>query len=590
MRASARVRNLTEEMLAAVASDRVVAAYFSTYTFGRQFLEEGPLQTITDEGARRGAIPVTVVLDRTRYAGSGIGYEVVRAPRDRLWHAKAVVLMTRRPGGRETRTILLVGSGNLTRAGWERNQEVFSVETWDGWSLPAALRTWLRQPWLSRSLFARWCVDQEVGQRNGKEGVRLVSSLDEPIWPQLQLPRTGSRWSEAHVLAPFTDQSGDREAEPGGGGTAFFTVLFQHRRGPEAVLHVYLRGLAGSPDTAVGSRNVFDRIRQTAKVRFHIVEEPQDRVLHAKLFAWKNRETWSVVTGSPNATGAAMVRPGENIELAWECVGIGSKLPAGLLPPSTLRRFEDLRFVPPVFEAPRTWTAVDQAMYNPKKDRVRLFWLDDHGPHDTLILLDDKRRDPAAISLAGARDRALQVRPRRRSDASCHPSWVPIEMPAERFDDLAHGTDKELTPDEWLARLGSPCWSHTEGGNQRILRLKEQRARRPGESDDGFAWSDRVRSLERGLKALRQEIEEADSDMAVDRVARKLHGVWKSHDPAAPHLDGPETAWRRWVRAGVWRALCGCDGRLRRLRPLCRLRRAWATRVHPKLKEFPIGS
>lgn len=590
MNTAIHARNLAEELTASVESDRVVAALFSTYTFGRQFFEEGPLQAIADEGARRGVIPVTVVLDRARYAGSGIGYEVVRAPGDRLWHAKAIVLMTRRPGGQETRTILVVGSGNLTRPGWERNQELFSVETWDGWSLPAALRTWLRQRWLCGSLFARWCADQKVGQRNSKEGVRLISSLDEPIWCQLRLPRTGSQWSEAHVLAPFADGSVAREAEPGGGGGAFFTALLQQKRDAAAVIHVYLRGLAGSPDAVVGSRSVLDGIRRTAKVRFHVLEEAPDRAFHAKLFAWKTRGAWSVVTGSPNATGAAMVRGGENIELAWEFVGIGQHLPAGLLPPSTLRRFEDLRFVPPAFEAPRTWNAVERAVYDPNKDRVRLTWLDGHGPRDTMILLDGARVNPEEISLAGALDRALQVRPRRRSDSSCQPSWVPIEMPAELFDDLAQGNTDPLSADEWLARLGSPCWSQSEDGRLGAPRSGKRHPRRPDVGDGGFAWSEKVRNLEEGLKALHQEIEDAESDTAVDRLVRTLHGVWDSHDPTAIPLHGPEVAWRKWVRAGVWRALALCDGRLKRHRPLCRLRRIWAKQVSPKLKEFPIGT
>src|SRR4051812_16433285 len=90
--------SLADRLSAELAGGRVEAALFSTFTFAREFFERVPLSLITNESRRRGLIPVTVVVDRTQFQGAGWGYQVVRAPAGRTWHAKLVALMVKRDG------------------------------------------------------------------------------------------------------------------------------------------------------------------------------------------------------------------------------------------------------------------------------------------------------------------------------------------------------------------------------------------------------------------------------------------------------------------------------------------------------------
>ena len=147
---------LLDRLADAIGSSRVAAALFSTFTFGREFFERIPLPLITAEGRRRGLLPITLVVDRTQFEGSGWGYEVVRAPAGRRWHAKLVVVMVEEDG--HPRTVVGIGSGNLTLSGWERNLELFHVDSWSGWTLPAAVIDWLTTTWLLPNHFADWRV------------------------------------------------------------------------------------------------------------------------------------------------------------------------------------------------------------------------------------------------------------------------------------------------------------------------------------------------------------------------------------------------------------------------------------------------
>src|ERR1035441_8829497 len=65
----------------------------ATFTFGRQFFETEVLGQVTEGLARLGKVPITVVVDRNQYRGNGWGYQVVRPPSGRLWHAKVVLIM-----------------------------------------------------------------------------------------------------------------------------------------------------------------------------------------------------------------------------------------------------------------------------------------------------------------------------------------------------------------------------------------------------------------------------------------------------------------------------------------------------------------
>src|SRR5690348_12965671 len=141
-------KSLQEELTSLIASGRVHAAFFSTFTFGRRFFESKILPEITDEGARLGKIPISIIVDGNQYHGSGWGYQVIRPPPDRLWHAKLILVMLMDAVTGWPRTVLGLGSANLTRTGWEDNAELFSFRTWNHWCVPKALHQQLLDaPW-----------------------------------------------------------------------------------------------------------------------------------------------------------------------------------------------------------------------------------------------------------------------------------------------------------------------------------------------------------------------------------------------------------------------------------------------------------
>ncbi len=580
--------NLLEQLVERVDGGRVRAAFFSTYTFGPEYFAAEPLPAFTREGVDCGVIPVTVIVDSKRYRGSGRGYEVVKAP-FKLWHPKAVLLMVAQPGTRYRWTVMAIGSGNLTRAGWEHNQEFFVVDSWGGWCIPKSLGEWLEAKWLRDCAFARWCKRQNVKRKNADGNSTLLSSVHEPLWPRLALEARGEKWTEAHVLAPFSDQSEDLDAEPGGQGGGFLKALVA-RAAPAAALHVYLRGLAPDRDDAAGVKVVFDRIATSlgrSRLKLHVVRPLAGRLLHAKLLAWKSRGTWTVVAGSPNATRAAMLGgpAAGNVEIAWQFARIGRTLPESLFPKIPALTIEDVTFHAPTFDERPSWDAVESAKYDPTRKRVVVNWREGWDRRATELHLAGRAVEASRIALGGTEDRALEVLPRRKAARKNYrASWVPIAMPEDLFDSDGSFGD-ELTPDEWLQLIGdpfAPAALSNEGGRSHSRRRKPTRRKSAANGNSSWDWNTRVRALEGQVAALADAVRDAETEAAVARLVRVLEGAWSAHDPRAASAAAAR-AWCKWVRAGIVDALRIADGRMALHRPLCALRNRWEASVDWRL-------
>jgi hypothetical protein len=577
--------NLLEELVARIEGGRVRAAFFSTFTFSPAYFGAQPLRALTREGLDVGNIPITIVVDGKQFRGCERGYEVVKAPVN-LWHPKAVLLMVAQPGATAQWTVVAVGSGNLTRAGWEHNQELFVIDCWDGWCVPRAIAAWFEEPWLRNSGFAQWCRTHGVRQKNGDGSATLLSSLHVPLWPRLELAAAGHQWTEAHVIAPFSDQSADLDAEPGGKGGAFFKSLVDHAA-PGATLHVYLRRLDLEGWHAVGMKSVFEDLAEMlggrSRLKLHLVASERGRILHAKLFAWRVRGSWTVVLGSANATRAAMCEdPGTgNVELAWEFRRVGGALPAGLLPGAPIVPLADVHFHPPAFDSRPLWDAVEAAVFDPRARRVRLRWRAGANRALTEVRLSGRAVDPARISLTGTEDRALEVVPRRADDRRTHrTSWVPIQIPDNMADD-GIDAEAELGADDWLRLLGNPDMSATtlREGERGVARVG---SRRPNGSSGEWQWGTRVAEFEGRIVAVADAVRDAETHAAVARLVRVLDGAWRTHDPRTAGTAA-ERAWRSWVRAGLIDALSVVDGRSGLHRPLAARRKRWLVRVDHRL-------
>lgn len=582
--------SLEERLRRHLVDRRVVAALFSTYTFSRAFFDGVVMGMITNEGDRLGRFPVTVIVDRDQFSGQGKGYGVVCPPQGRTWHAKLTLLWC--ASGDKRSTILAVGSGNLTTAGWERNQEVFRVSVHDGWRIPPCIREWFDTGSLATSAVGVWIqrVERAKGQLrlrnlNGSAAGRLLGSWSKPIWQQAAVAR-GKRWSEAHVVAPYSERKLNEDgpaAEPVG----FFARLAD-AAAPEADLHVYLAGApgAGNEHTVIGFRDVFVKKlpKLGLRVSYHRVTPVDRRQLHAKIYAFKRGQAWTMLVGSPNASGTALTKRGGNIELAFELRHAGRTLPIGLLPADEkLVPLGQLRFQAPDDRQAMRWHALASARYDARRKRVILSWLTGRSFANTSVWWGQQRvAKGTAIDLSSSDLRCLETRP--LGDRTGFVSaYVPLEVPADYFDGECGSAD--LSPDGWLDALGTAQISRrpTRLGGKGIW-AKGNEAKRPG----AFEWRLRVLHLLDRLAWVRFSVGDVESAQDVDRLTRLLEGAWDAHDPEAS-VAAEERAWREWVRAGLWQALSGIDGRVTITRPLGALRKRWTSTVRRHIREYPIA-
>lgn len=575
---------LADRIADEIGGGRVLAALFSTFTFRREFFERVPLPLVTAEGPRRGFLPITVIVDRTQFEGGGWGYEVVRAPEGRKWHAKLIAVMVEQQGDR--RTVVAIGSGNLTRSGWERNLELFHVDAWRGWWLPIPIVGWLRTPWLRTSAFARWAKDVHLDSKR-RQHQSVLGSLGAPLWNQLDFVRRGRRWSEAHVVSPFGDVDDD-EREAAGACGPFFDHVLRHARSPTARMTVYLRGVDETGTRAFGDRGLLRRVSKRVDLRLRAVPPSGDRPLHAKLLAVRANGSWSALVGSPNATGPAFTNGGGNTELCCEFRNVGRALPARLLPKS--RAIATPAVERP--ELPKTkprWECLESATYEPRRRRIVLRWRKGHGPFDSRVLLEDRDLEPDNVDLASVADRFLKTVPREPRKHRYEPDFVPIEVPDDEADLLNKAGPDVMTADDWLERLDGSAASDGASGNGTLARGGGGGKRSDTTNSLRFHWRDHVVMLDGRLRGFDTAIRDALTKREVDHLRRTAVGVWRSHDPDEPGFSTEVRAWRRWVRAGLWHVLQRLDRRVGLLRPLSKLARRWRRAVPKPLKEFRVA-
>ncbi|WP_405523636.1 hypothetical protein OG426_10135 [Streptomyces canus] len=294
-------------------------ALFLSFTADLGFFEEIALGVTQATGAR-----VTVVGDVTmtrndpravRRAGrsylAGLAYAHGAA-----FHPKLMVL-----AGPDRATIAL-GSGNTTLAGWQANAELWTVLRVNGGQSPVAvsgLTAWLRGlPEKVRfSAGVPQALDRVAGllDRLHRAGTatapqaRIVSSLHSPIIDQLP----NGPVDELAVFAPFHDPR----------SLALRQLLERFR--PSRFTLAYQPGLTDLDGPSVAAL--------VQEYDGHVIGDHDQRYLHGKLVEWTSGGQRWALTGSPNLSAAALLRPqgqGGNCEL-----GITTPIPATLLPDGT---------------------------------------------------------------------------------------------------------------------------------------------------------------------------------------------------------------------------------------------------------------
>ena len=319
---SSRERSIREDLLEKIGQDRVRAAWFSTYTFDSGFFERDILDGILVPSAQkdRSQFPVTVVLDPDNLNENCFGYDIARCSEpNRLWHAKAICLMVE--GNTGQRTICAIGSGNLTPSGWNSNLELFLSLEWDEWRLPAAIERLVTIQLLSpqRTSFKEWFFEHKSHRRlTPTIQKRIISSLHKPIWEIWSWDAYNS-WDEAIVVSPFMDCIEDKEGRQWDIDHGFFQKMLDcATKENKPSLTLYLR------DSGKKDGSVFAPWKSICWLENHFtlkILRVEGRPLHAKLFLIKCDNRWYLLGGSPNASGVAMTRHNQNVELAWQQFG-----------------------------------------------------------------------------------------------------------------------------------------------------------------------------------------------------------------------------------------------------------------------------
>jgi hypothetical protein len=567
-----------------VLSDRILdgtvkAALFSTYTFSRPYFENEVLTGFLGErGLKRGRSPVTVLMDHEMFEGAGWGYDVQLFGGGRLWHPKVTALFLAE--GTQTirrRTVLLVGSGNLTSSGWESNLELFLVLEWDGWSLPRVIESWIgKNGFASDSCLGRWYSRFSAGKPPKYVEKALLSSLgDNDIWSQWDWWGT---WSVAHVLAPFMDSPED---EGSNDTRSSYLQELSKLASYRARIHLYLNT---APDGRAYAH--WPTLKQLIKEHDLRVHQVVGGNLHAKLQAVRVQGCWQILGGSPNPTANAMLKATKkkgNVEVAWQTTS--RSLSGGLLPSCEDVDLKWWNFtLPKPTRRKKRWVALSGISYNPKTKKLLPRWIKPHGSWDTRMLLGELEVQPDE-PFKLEEERAVQTLPREPNrHRSFGPDWVPIEFPPNESDDPI--LLKEWTLDQILSLMaGREDFQETNGltGSSSV----PSKPNNGGGEGPGFEfpWHTKVAALEESLTNTLEKIESADSSREASFWMNIVRRCLRSADPDEVGITLFESSWREWVRARLCNSLLGLDGRRAFTTEFRELAARWQRRIDPRLRD-----
>lgn len=538
-------------------------AVFMTFNADLGFFERTVLGIVQATGAR-----VTVLADArindhdpraVRNAGVRYLAGVAATASGAAFHPKVNVVVG------DDRALLVIGSGNLTGAGWHYNAETWTVVTADRTRCPAIVpevARWMRSlmdPGVSavtvsedavvRILAAAERLDAlaEHAQRTSgaleQTGHRMVHTLDTPILGQLPQPGpAGVR--ELRMYAPFHDPH-----------CAAVRALIRRYTPARVQLAVQDGGRTILDSQAL--RTLVEDLRASGGPDIQLFEDRESRYRHGKLIEVEHSDGsgWSL-TGSPNLSTVALLRTssqGGNIE-----VGILTEQAHTLFPQGHPVGLAELNTVPMI------GTADDEQ---------------GEGSVVVLILQAVLRPNGLLVSLASSSpvDVTLVV-----SGGSAYDTWTPIgviragETVLLAEPDACSAGDR-IRP-EWQTEDGTAAGRATFVTDPYSVLLTARDVIRTDKGRDRSAPAARGRQptprpLESGSRrGRRRHLDRHPA--AADRSCRRRRGPCTARQ--LPHcLDGRRAglASLHRPRQGTPRAT---DGRLRPRRlPQARRRRPW---------------
>lgn len=314
---------MTEEQLnlldALKQKDEYSSAILGTYSFGGDFFESEVLPRLQSLGIRN----TTVLTDTEEYkstddlkhAGNKYYLDHVRCPQ--TFHPKFVLLLGHRRG------YCLVGSANLSAAGWQHNAELMTefkysdtdsdattaavfgqlVEFIDGITNESRVPSEKTQTAIEEAMRdAPWL--EEASKANDDSTLALLDNLTDPLIDQVAKRIPQQDVEEIEVISPFF--SGD--------DIQIIQSICQFNP-DRLILNIQPNRVQGFDATAV-----IDTLPESTEltVQAITVGEDENRYLHGKLLMLRGTEgVWSLY-GSPNLTTSALALPATagNTELA----------------------------------------------------------------------------------------------------------------------------------------------------------------------------------------------------------------------------------------------------------------------------------
>jgi len=298
----------------------------TTYTLSLAFFESVLWQYIN----RSNLASCLIIADPNGYDRSiteggalqraGQDYQVVRAPIPACFHPKVWIFVG------DGKAVLLVGSGNLTQAGFVKNAEMFDVVTIDAENpAPATLLTSMQT--FTSGLSGMWpkadtphllCIEtlEEITDQLSKlptkpdnhDDPRFLHTFNGPLVDQLPAIPDAHKF---YIASPFF-----------GGATDGLDLL--HARFPQTELSIF-PGIHDGNATDIPLSKVSTNF-PNAQVAALKIPSKERRHAHLKLYAIDSTTSEAVIfCGSANCTKAAWQRP--NVE-----AGLLRHIPSALLP------------------------------------------------------------------------------------------------------------------------------------------------------------------------------------------------------------------------------------------------------------------
>lgn len=243
---------------------------------------------------------------------AGRGYTAINVRTQKTFHPKLIAI-----AGRDV-SLVAIGSGNLTDAGWWGNDELWTVHRASpegSSSVFPVIADWCRRlpthitvPTIGANALQR-IADLLDRHQASDSAVRAVHTLDHSIIDQLPHGPV----EQLNLYAPFHD------AQTG----AARQLIEQFQPG-----HIRL---AFQPGLTSADGQTFAQLSRDYPIE--LIELSVDRYRHGKLVEWQTAGQWWALTGSANLSTAALCKAtshGGNVELAVIAPATGSLLPAGL--------------------------------------------------------------------------------------------------------------------------------------------------------------------------------------------------------------------------------------------------------------------